>query len=236
MVPRIPEMDLIRVIEEFFRFCKYSSLCPIAADKFCNLPIFTVVNFLAHIYLSFGDPQLTLGNFMADSIRGKRYLAYPEPLQKGVLLHRAIDSFTDTHPIPRQSSRRLHARYSHYSRVIVDIYYDHFLARNWQSYCETPLERYTADFYSLLSKNLHLMPDRVQRMAPYMIADNWLLSYRELEGIRKVLAGMNRRTGLQSGMDRAVEDLRAHYGAFQAEFTAFFEELIIFSKQKITSL
>lgn len=194
------------------------------------------MNFLAHIYLSFDDPQITLGNFMADSIRGRDYLQFPKRIQKGVLLHRAIDTFTDTHPITRKSSKRLHSRYRHYSMVIVDIYYDHFLARNWDSYSDISLESFTDNFYTLLEENLHLMPETVQQMTPYMITDNWLLSYREVEGIHRVLKGLNRRTGLKSGMDQAVEELEDFYGEFEAEFTAFFDELIIFSRQKMAEL
>jgi len=173
---------------------------------------------------------------MADSIRGRDYRHYPEGMQKGVLLHRAIDTFTDSHPIARQSSKRLHRRYRHYSMVIVDIYYDHFLARNWQAYSNTPLEEFTENFYRLLEENLEAMPETVRHMAPYMIADNWLLSYRELEGIHKVLKGLNRRTGRKSGMDQAVAELEAYYNEFEAEFTTFFDELIIFSRQKKATL
>lgn len=173
---------------------------------------------------------------MADSIRGREYEQYPERIQKGVLLHRAIDTFTDTHPITRKSSKRLRARYRHYSMVIVDIYYDHFLARNWKTYSDTPLEQFTDSFYRLLEENLEVMPETVQHMAPYMITDNWLLSYRELEGIQRVLNGLNRRTGLKSGMDQAVEELEGFYSEFETEFTAFFSELIIFSREKIATL
>ena len=87
-----------------------------------------------------------------------------------------------------------------------------------------------------LEENLEVMPETVQHMAPYMITDNWLLSYREVEGIHRVLKGLNRRTGLKSGMDQAVEELEDFYGEFQTEFTAFFDELIIFSRQKIATL
>lgn len=194
------------------------------------------MNFLAHIYLSFDDPEITLGNFMADSIRGKHYLQYPESLQRGILLHRAIDSFTDTHPLPRQGSRRLFPVYGHYSRVIIDIYYDHFLAKNWEEYSGISLPEYTESFYRLLEENLHRMPEAVQRMAPYMIADDWLLSYRDLGGIDRVLKGLNRRTGRKSGMDRAVVDLEEHYDKFESEFSSFFVELVIFSRDKLTRL
>lgn len=194
------------------------------------------MNFLAHIYLSFDDPQLTLGNFMADSIRGRDYGHLPEAVQNGIVLHRSIDSYTDTHPIPRMSSRRLHSRYSHYSRVIVDIYYDHFLARQWEKYHHEPLEAYVERFYALLRENHELLPTGVQRLMPHMIRENWLVNYANLDGISRVLAGMNRRTGNRSGMQRAIEDLTLHYESFGAEFESFFEELIIFSRHKIESL
>lgn len=183
------------------------------------------MNFLAHIYLSFGDKEISIGNFIADSIRGNKYAHFPERIQKGILLHRAIDTFTDAHPIPRLSSKRLHARYSHYSRVIVDIYYDHFLARNWTKYSDTALEFFAEDFYDLLRDNFNLLPTGVKRMLPYMIADNWLVNYAGMEGIGRVLQGMNRRTDHKSGMNYAVEELQEHYEAFQEEFTQFFAEL-----------
>ena len=194
------------------------------------------MNFLAHIYLSFDDPQLALGNFMADSIRGRKYNHLPEAVQKGIVLHRSIDTYTDAHPIPRKSSRRLHSRYSHYSRVIVDIYYDHFLARNWDQYYHEPLEAFVERFYALLRENRHLLPAGVQRLMPHMIRENWLANYANLDGISRVLEGMNRRTGNKSGMQHAIEDLTLHYDSFGAEFESFFEELIIFSRHKIESL
>ena len=194
------------------------------------------MNFLAHIYLSFDDPEITLGNFFADHIRGNKYFHYPERIQKGILLHRAIDSFTDANPIARKSSKRLHKNYSHYSRVIVDIYYDHFLAKNWSDYSKTPLAIFVEDFYDLLKKNYELLPLGTQRMMPYMISDNWLYNYSNLEGISRVLQGMNQRTKNRSKMNFAIMDLEEHYVEFENEFRAFFKELITFSRQKFNEL
>lgn len=194
------------------------------------------MNFLAHIYLSFGDPEITIGNFIADSIRGNKYKHLPMRVQHGILLHREIDTFTDSHKIPRQSSKRLHQHYSHYSRVIVDIFYDHFLAKNWKDYSSIPLETYVDNFYDLLEDHYTILPDGVKRMMPYMIADNWLYNYSKLEGIAKVLNGMNRRTHNRSKMNFAIIDLEEHYQAFENEFTAFFAELIIFSEQKFNKI
>ncbi len=194
------------------------------------------MNFLAHIYLSFGDDEITLGNFMADSIRGNKFKHLPERVQKGIVLHREIDTFTDTHPIPKKSSKRLHKNYSHYSRVIVDIFYDHFLAKNWKSYSDEPLAIFVDGFYDILEDNYAILTDDVKRMMPHMIADNWLLNYAKMEGMAKVLKGMNRRTKNRSKMDFAIIDLEEHYEAFEVEFTAFFEELMVFSKQKYLSM
>lgn len=194
------------------------------------------MNFLAHIYLSFGDPEITIGNFIADSIRGNKFKHLPLRVQKGIKLHRQIDTYTDSHPIPKISSKRLHVNYSHYSRVIVDIFYDHFLAKNWSLYSDVPLDIFVNNFYDLLEDNYPLLPDGVKRMMPYMIADNWIYNYSKMEGIARVLNGMNRRTQNRSKMNFAIVDLEENYAEFEMEFTQFFEELIIFSQQKFKLL
>lgn len=190
------------------------------------------MNFLAHIYLSQEHPNITIGNFIADGIRGKDYKSYPKDIQIGILLHRHIDTFTDAHPIVRQSTKRLHENYSHYSGVIVDILYDHFLAKNWSDYSNTPLPEYVDNFYKLLETNIDILPQRIQRMMPHLISDNWLLSYAKIEGIQRVLDGMNKRTKNRSGMHTATNELRAFYTEFETEFTSFFKELIIFTAEK----
>jgi len=194
------------------------------------------MNFLAHIYLSFDDDEITIGNFIADSIRGNKYKHLPERVQKGIFLHREIDTYTDAHSIVRKSTKRLHKNYSHYSGIIVDIFYDHYLAKNWSSYSDVPLSIYVDNFYNLLEENYNILPDGVKRMMPYMIADNWIYNYSKMEGITKVLDGMNRRTKNKSKMNFAILDLEKHYHDFEKEFTSFFDELIVFAKQKYISL
>lgn len=193
------------------------------------------MNFLAHIYLSGDDNELKIGNFIADSIKGKQYLDYPPEIQKGIVLHRAIDTFTDTHPIVSKSVKKLFDRYGHYSRVIVDILYDHFLAANWKEYCATPLKVYTENFYKLLEDNFDVLPKNVQNFLPYMIADNWLYNYREIEGIEKILYQMNRRIKYRAKMHLAVQELREFYAEFEHEFRMFFEELRDYVKVELNS-
>jgi acyl carrier protein phosphodiesterase len=194
------------------------------------------MNYLAHIYLSRDNNLVTIGNFMADSIRGKKYKTYPMEIQIGILLHREIDTFTDAHPIVRQSTKRLHKNYSHYSGVIVDILYDHFLAKNWLDYSKVPLDLYTEKFYEIVDSNFEILPPRIQKMMPYMMADNWLLNYASIEGIQRVLNGMNRRTKYVSGMDKATFELQKFYSEFENEFTLFFKELIAFTEVKLIEI
>lgn len=194
------------------------------------------MNFLAHIYLSGTDEGVIIGNFIADGIKGKKYLKYPERIQKGILLHRGIDSYTDQHPIVRKSTARLHENYGHYSGVIVDILYDHYLAKNWSKYHKQPLDEYIQDFYELLRVNFEILPTRIQRMMPYMMSDNWLLSYATVPGISTILDQMNVRTKGISKMNFAVIELEKYYSEFETEFTSFFTELIVFSENKLKSL
>lgn len=194
------------------------------------------MNFLAHIYLSGEDEGIIIGNFIADGIKGKRYQKYPKQIQKGILLHRAIDSYTDHHPIVRQSTKRLHKNYSHYSGVIVDILYDHFLAKNWTDYHSMPLDDYVEEFYELLRNSYEILPNRIKRLMPYMISDNWLLSYQTVAGISKILAQMNVRTKGVSKMNYAVVELENYYSDFENEFTTYFADLIEYSNNKLAQL
>ena len=194
------------------------------------------MNFLAHIYLSGENDLLKIGNFMADSIRGNQYLTYPNEIQKGVLLHRHIDSFTDFHPIYRKSKHRLHEKYGHYSGVIMDIMYDHFLAKNWNTFSEIPLEKYTASFYELLQKEESLLTERTKNMIPYMIAQNWLVSYASLEGLETILFQMDYRTKNRVNMPEAMKELKQFETEFESEFFAFFDELQLSCQQKLIEL
>jgi acyl carrier protein phosphodiesterase len=194
------------------------------------------MNYLAHIYLSGENEQIAIGNFIADGIRGKQYRTYDPQIQIGILLHRAIDSFTDAHPVVRQSTKRLHKNYSHYSGVIVDILYDHFLAKNWNHYSSIPLDIYVENFYDNLEQHFIILPNRIQRLLPHMISENWLLSYAKIEGIQKVLDGMNRRTKFKSEMNKATFELVTFYEAFENEFTEFFKELMNFTNKKLEEL
>ena len=194
------------------------------------------MNFLAHIYLSGSSDLIKIGNFIADGVRGNKYLAFDSEIQKGIVLHRAIDTFTDAHPLFRKCTKRLHSNYHHYSGVIVDVFFDHFLAKNWNLYSEESLEDFVQNFYiSLSTYEMHLT-EKAKMMQPYMIEQNWLLNYRSIDGIEKILTQMDRRTKNVSMMRNSVTELNLYYSEFEQDFTHFFAELKEFSSKKLLTL
>ena len=194
------------------------------------------MNYLAHIYLSGENELLAIGNFMADGIRGHQYLEFHPEIQKGVLLHRTIDSFTDAHPIYRKSKHRLHEKFGHYSGVIMDIVYDHFLAKNWSKYHSTELNVYTENFYKSLQKHYDLLTEKTKDMMPYMIERDWLTSYATLGGLELILFQMDYRTKQRANMPAAMQELVKFYPEFENEFTDFFEELKEVCKNRLEEL
>jgi acyl carrier protein phosphodiesterase len=194
------------------------------------------LNFLAHLYLSKENTNILIGNFIADHIKGNKFTHFHPEIQQGIVLHRHIDTFTDAHEIVRKSKRRLHKRYGHYAGVIIDIFYDHYLAKNWSTYSAIPLDVYVQSVYTLLQKNVDILPEKTQHLLPYMLQYDWLYNYQFKEGIAVVLTGMNRRTKGKSQMHLAIEDLENLHQEFEEDFTLFFEDLRIFSDQKLKEL
>lgn len=193
------------------------------------------MNYLAHIYLSQNNNEIKLGNFFSDFIKGNNYKHFSKEIQNGIYLHRQIDSFTDAHKLVRVSKRRLHERYGHYDGIIIDILYDHFLAKNWNDYSKVPLKEYEDDFLTLLENNLDILPEKVHLALPYMQKQRWLTAYASLEGIEKALIGVNRRTKGKAKMDLAIEDLKINYSDLENDFTLFFKDLIAFSNKIINA-
>lgn len=191
------------------------------------------MNFLAHIYLSGDNDYIKIGNFMADGIRGKHFEEFPIDIQKGITLHRAIDTFTDAHPVFRQSTKKLHARYHHYAGVIVDVFYDHFLAKNWSVYSNENLEEFIQNFYESLRQNQAVLTEKTIGFMPYMFKQNWLSSYQTIEGINSILTQMDGRTKNKSKMRFATEELQEFYSDFEEEFTTFFRDLQQHVQQQI---
>ena len=194
------------------------------------------MNYLAHAYLSGEDEGILVGNFIADAVKGKTMNDFSDDIRRGIVLHRFIDEFTDNHPLHKASRAKLHHRYGHYSGVLIDIYYDHFLAKNWRDYSNIPLAEYTAWLYKNLENHKAVLPERINYMLQYMVPQNWLLNYAHLEGISRVLKGMASRAKFNSQMEHGVEELGLYYDEFSAEFSEFFPILMDFVEHKLPTI
>ena len=187
------------------------------------------MNYLAHLYLAGPSTDLITGGFIGDSVRGDVLQQLPPTIQDGVLLHRAIDRFTDHHPVVRSSVARMRQRFGRYATVVADVFYDHFLARDFSHYHDQPLSDYATSIAALLGKHVDIFPERSRRFYRYMVANNVLVSYANVSGIDKVLARMAERTRFISHMDQAGEELQHHYTDYDADFGLFFPELCKFA-------
>jgi len=184
------------------------------------------MNFLAHLYLSGKEEDVIIGNFVADAIKGNSLQKFPEGMERGIRLHREIDHYTDHHAVFMTSRSRLSPKYHLYAGVIADLYYDHFLAKYWADFSEEDLQQLVARTYFLLIRKFHLLPPRSRRILPFMITQNWLVGYRDFDILQRVFNGMSRRTNHLSGMENAVQDLKADYTLYESDFRAFFPEII----------
>lgn len=189
------------------------------------------MNYLAHCVLSGDNTEILFGNFIADGVRGKEIYSYPPLILRGIQLHRAIDTYTDAHPVVRHSKSLLWATQRHYAAVVVDLVYDHFLAAYFEQLFKRSLWHYTQEVYRLIDSFAGYMPPRVLRFYPYMKNQNWLYEYRRKEGLRRALEGIGRRTKHTNRLAAAIRDINRHYQALESDFFSFFPDIQRFSKQ-----
>lgn len=179
------------------------------------------MNYLAHFYLSYGDPEILVGNFLGDFVRKSEMDALPKRVQEGVLIHREIDRFMDTHEIVKQSKEKL-KRHGHYASVIIDVLYDHYLAKKWSSYHNVELNKYAGECYAILRGYEHLFNEKASMFFYYMQKRNWIQVYPTIEGISGILFSMSKRTPYETTMGSAGEDLKEFYTEFEKEFLEYF--------------
>lgn len=183
------------------------------------------MNFLAHIYLSGNDENILVGNFMGDYVKGKNYLYYHREVQKGILLHREIDYYTDTHPVTAESRAHLNEHYRKYSGIVIDIFYDYLLTQSWDNYCTMPLPEFVDRIFRVLRDNYHVFPQRIKNWFPNFLRNNWLLAYTTVDGIEDVLHRMSSRTSLPELTVHAIKSLREHKQEYMDEFNRFFPDI-----------
>jgi len=190
------------------------------------------MNYLSHIYLSGDAEEIILGNFIGDFVKGRQFLKYPPNVAKGILLHRQIDSFTDSHSIINECIVKLRPGFGKHSGIVIDIFLDHFLAVNWHLYSFEKLSTFTRRFHAVLLSNFFQLPPRVKLFLPFLIQNKRLLSYASLQGIEKTLMIMVKQDSLPSQTEYAMKILEDEYLFFDHAFNQFFPEIISFIETK----
>jgi len=199
---------------------------------FCKL---ILVNYLAHAYLSFGDPEVLTGNMISDFVKGRKKYDYPARILAGIDLHRAIDEFTDGHPVNKAVSKIFKPSYGLYSGALIDVVYDHYLALELAALPHS-FEDYTNNIYSHLEKYQPVLPAAFNNLFPYMKQHNWLFNYQYAWGIEKSLAGLVHRAAYLSESKTAFDLFNKRYDEFKAAYQAFFPMLQNFALKKFSDI
>lgn len=187
------------------------------------------VNFLAHLHLSGPEPEVLVGNFMGDFVKGRIGEEYPPLIRRGLMLHRGIDSFANGHPAFMQSRRRLDQRFGLYRAVLVDLFYDHFLSVEWDRWSDAPLDEFLASSRRAVEECREILPHRLQEILP-LIFEDLIPSYREIDGIGRALGRMSKRVGRENPLGRGAGELERHYGALRDDFRLFMPDADGFSR------
>lgn len=194
------------------------------------------MNYLAHAYLSFKNADILAGNMISDFVKGKQKLAYTENIQKGITLHRMIDSFTDTHEVTHAARQFFKPAVGLYSGAFTDVVYDHFLALDETLHTQQQLEAFTVQTYSALDKYVDIMPQHFAQMFPYMKAQNWLYNYRTIDGINKSFGGVVRRAVYLNNSSSAFDAFLKHYNELKECYEAFFPDVKQYAKEQLNLL
>lgn len=184
------------------------------------------MNFLAHMFLTQGDKELTVGNYVADFIRNRDLVLFSDRVVQGIMLHRHIDHYTDTHPEVLKSTRTLRSRHKKYAPVVIDVFYDYILSKNWDRFSELDMRSFADKIYMHLNEYSEEFPIHLQDITTRMIADDFLLQYGTQAGIEKTFRRIGRRAKFQSNFNTAFEDLVLGYEELNDGFLKFFPDLI----------
>lgn len=194
------------------------------------------MNYLAHAYLSFNNPGILVGNMISDFVKGKKQFDYPLTIQKGIRLHREIDTFTDQHPATKKGKEYFKPAVGAYGGAFMDVVYDHFLARDEEQFPEPGLRLFAEEVYAQLAEHEALLPEKFARMLPYMSTQNWLYNYRFTEGIEKSFGGLVRRAKYLTDPAPAFSLFLQHYELLQEHYTEFFPDIKRFASSQFDAL
>lgn len=199
-------------------------------DLLCLSVVLRKMNYLAHLYLADDSPESIVGNLLGDFLKGHGTEGYCDEIKKGIRLHKNVDTYTDSHPIVRESKRLISPVNRRYAGILIDVFYDHFLAKNWLTYSSVSLHGFTVKVYDILQSYQAILPDSLKRGLPHIIKRNLLMSYAEISGISFALQRISLRLKRENNLGRAVEELTTNYECFELNFDLFFPELIDYVK------
>ncbi|MGL5058504.1 MAG: ACP phosphodiesterase [Microcoleus sp.] len=188
------------------------------------------MNYLAHLFLAEGTAESLIGNLLGDFVKGSAIELYDREIIKGIDLHRKVDIYTDSHAIVRSSKSLISSQRRRFAGVLVDVFYDHFLAKNWREYSDVPLRDFARHAYNILQDNREILPASLQRVLPTIIARDLLSSYQEISEIGITLARMSARIKRSNNLASGIEDLTVNYQQLESDFRIFFPELINYVK------
>ena len=189
------------------------------------------MNYLAHAYLSDNNEESIIGNLLGDFVKGNPDFYYEGEILKWIRIHRKIDSFTDAHSIFRSSKRLVSQKRRRFSGIIIDICFDHFLAKNWPQYSNEELPVFINRVYSMLDRNKTILPERLQNILPRLISEDWFHSYRSLDGVGVTLNRISKRFKKDDSLAGSVDEIVENYSKLESNFFSFFPELISFVKR-----
>ena len=183
------------------------------------------MNYVAHQFLSFRNPEIQIGNLYGEIVRGKNLITYGAGIRKGILLHREIDSFTDSHPLVKNSSHKFHERFGKYAPVIVDVLYDYLLIRNWENYSPVSFDKFVDNCYELFRLNFDLFPAKLQYIVKHLLEHDWFRNYSTIEGVGLTLRGISQRSKFPNEIELATKEIEIYLSEFEADFFQFFPEI-----------
>ena len=186
------------------------------------------MNYLAHLYLSSESPEALVGAMLGDFVKGSMKNSYPTIIRRGIELHRSIDSFTDAHAIVRDSKRLFGAERRRFAGILLDIFFDHFLAKNWTHYSSIELSNFTTQAYQGLQLKAEWLTPDLAKVIPMMSREDWLGNYQRIDWVEFTLTRLAKRVRRGEMIATGIDELRENYEAFEISFAKFFPELIAF--------
>lgn len=189
------------------------------------------MNFLAHLYFAENNAHCMLGSLMGDFVKGKLTDAYPDNVKTGISKHRLIDKYTDAHPVVKHSKQRISKERRRFAGIMIDVFYDYFLANNWETFASDTLDTFINNCYTNLNQQASFpVPENLQHFIQQMSAENTLLSYGTLEGIDKTINRLSRRIRFENNLNGGMEELVENKAGLEDDFLRFFPDLIQYTK------